>query len=126
MDPALIALAEAYAANAAPKGVDWSKAPDGVMGTAYLDVMLKEFGAFLDVVAELDIEQRYRDIRAAEGRVALSELTSALSKVSTDTLDAVEQSIWELAPGLTPSGARFIGRRPDRGRTARRMEDRKC
>jgi len=99
MDPAVVALAEASVETHAPAGLNWSRAPDGVMGTAYLDLMMREFSAFLDVVGKLDIEERYREIRASEGRAALNELSSALNKVATDTLDAVGESVWELAPG---------------------------
>jgi len=98
MNPAVVELALAWEAQAAPRGLPWASLPEGVMGSQYLDVMIQEMSAFFDVIGRIDVEARYRTVRAQEGRTSLADLSSALQGVAGDALNAMSDNIWELSP----------------------------
>ena len=98
MNPAVVELALAWEAQAAPQGLPWQSLPEGVVGQGYLDAMIREMSAFFDVIGRIDVEARYRTVRAAEGRTSIAELTRALEAVAGDALNAIRENVWELSP----------------------------
>lgn len=96
-------LAAKWQAIANPAGVDWPRyaADGGVLGTAYLEELMSAVGAtpatgLYDVVGGLDIEQRYRELRASDARAALTGLTVALKEQGAEMLEAANAGIFEL------------------------------
>lgn len=91
-----------------PPGVNWGKfaSDGGVRGLGYMQEMLAAVASLDDVVGALDIEDRFRTLRASEGAGSLAELGNALALAAPGAADASDRGLSDVTLGqaLTMSG----------------------
>lgn len=97
-------LAGLYDELMGPPGIPWSGlVADGHGITengydpAYMDYMLKASFAFFDVVGKLspDFREKYRTLRADEGRASTTRLMAIIDQMASDIWQAVKNGDWD-------------------------------